>query len=82
MYLIGVSWKINNYREIALQDVFYKILSNVIHNRLKDGIKIFFEDYQNEFCKSKSTIDQIFVIRQILEKHYEYNKEIQIVCRY
>lgn len=33
IYKKGDPWKTNNYREIALQNVFYKPLANVIHRR-------------------------------------------------
>jgi len=79
IYKKGDPWKTNNYRGIALQDVFYKTLANVIHGRLEGYIENLLGDYQCGFCKSKSTIDQIFILRQILEKHYEFNKEIHIV---
>lgn len=29
------AWKTNNYRGIALQDIFYKSLANIIYNRLE-----------------------------------------------
>ena len=33
-------------------------------------------EYQCGFRKNRSTIDHIFSIRQILEKKWEYNKEV------
>jgi len=61
------SWKMNNYTGIALQDVFYKTLANIIHNKLEGYVENLLGDYQCGFCKSKSTIDQIFIFSQTLD---------------
>lgn len=46
-------------------------------------MQIYAEDivgnYQNVFRKNKSTIDHIFVIRQIMEKSYEFAKDLHMV---
>lgn len=60
---------------IVLQDVFYKSLANVIQNKLEGYIENLLGDYQCEFCKLKSIIDQIFILRQILEKHMSLTKK-------
>jgi hypothetical protein len=36
-------------------------------------------DYQCGFRKNRSTIDQIFAVRQILEKYYEHGADIHIL---
>lgn len=33
-------------------------------------------DYQAGFRKNRSTLDQIFILRQSLEKFYEYDKQL------
>lgn len=63
----------SNYRGITLLNISYKILSNVLCGRLmkySDGI---IGQYQTGFRKGKSTTDQIFSLRQILEKTIEFN---------
>jgi hypothetical protein len=51
----------------------YKILSNILLSRLiPDAYKIT-GDHQYGFQRNRSTTDQIFYIRQILEKKWEYN---------
>lgn len=37
------------------------------------------ENYQNRFRKKKSTTDHIFVIRQIMEKRYEFTKDLHMI---
>ncbi|PSN41362.1 hypothetical protein C0J52_19113 [Blattella germanica] len=56
----------NNYRGISLLSTSYKILANILVSRLRDHQCALFR-------RKRSTIDQIFSIRQILEKKLEYN---------
>jgi len=63
--------KVENYRGISLLNTKYKILALVILNRLQKYSEGIIGDYQSEFRMGRSTIDHIFVIRQIMEKYYE-----------
>jgi hypothetical protein len=63
----------NNYRGISLLSAAYKILSNILLARLTPYVNEITGDYQCGFHRNRSTIDQIFYIRQILEKKWEYN---------
>ena len=65
----------SNYRGICLLTVGYKIVTKLIYNRLKRYCEVMVGDYQSGFRTSRSTIDQIFTIRQIMEKCWEYDKE-------
>jgi hypothetical protein len=71
----------NNYRAISLLPTSYKILSNILLSRLSSYIDENFRDHQCGFRRNRSTnlltprplvcertTDQIFCIRQILEK--------------
>jgi hypothetical protein len=50
------------------------MLSNIILSRLVPYIDEIIEDHQCGFRRNRSTTDQIFCIRQILEKKWEYNE--------
>ncbi|XP_055855997.1 uncharacterized protein LOC129919171 [Episyrphus balteatus] len=60
-----------NYRGISLLNISYKILSAVLCERLKPFVNNLIGPYQCGFRPGKSTIDQIFTLRQILEKTQE-----------
>ncbi|XP_060665808.1 uncharacterized protein LOC132798106, partial [Drosophila nasuta] len=60
-----------NYRGISLIAISYKVLSSVICERLKPYTSTLIGPYQCGFRPGKSTIDQIFTLRQILEKTHE-----------
>lgn len=68
-----------NYRGIFLLNTSYKILSNLLLNRLKPFIKEIIEEYQAGFMVGKSTIDQIHIIKQIAEKSHEFNKDVHML---
>jgi len=54
----------------------YKILYNILFSRLIPYAKEIIWDHQCGFRRNRSTIDQTFCIRQILEKKWEYNEEV------
>jgi hypothetical protein len=49
------------------------MLSNILLSRLIPYADEIIGDHQCGFRRNRSTIDQIFYIRQILEKKWEYN---------
>jgi sorting nexin-29 len=63
----------NNYRGISLLSTAYNILSNILLARLTPDFNAIIGDHQCEFRRNRSNIDQIFYIRQILEKKWECN---------
>ena len=65
-----------NYRGISLLNVCYKILSQLINLKLKPYVREIVGEYQAGFMPGKSTTDQIFIMRQIWEKMWEYNREV------
>jgi hypothetical protein len=54
----------------------YKILSNILLSRLVAYIDEIIVDHQCWFRSNRSTTDQIFCIRQILEKKWKYNETV------
>jgi sorting nexin-29 len=62
----------SNYRGISLLSTSYKILSNVLLARLTPYADEIMGDHQCGFRRNRSTTDQIFYIRQTLEKMCEF----------
>jgi hypothetical protein len=63
----------SNYRGISLLSTSYKILSRILLSRLIPYADEIIRDHQCGFQRNRSKNDQIFCIRQILEKLWEYN---------
>jgi hypothetical protein len=67
-----------NYRGISLQSVPGKVFTKMIHNRMKQYVEEFLGEEQAGFRSGRSTIDQIFTMRQIMEKATEHNQDLFI----
>jgi hypothetical protein len=61
----------HNYRGISLLSTSYKILSNILLSRFVPYIDEIIGEHQCGFRHNRSTTDEIFCIRQILEKKWE-----------
>jgi hypothetical protein len=70
--------KCENYRGITLLNVAYKILSCIILERLKEYSEEILGEYQWGFTPHRRT-DQIFVVRQILEKFYVHDIDLHLL---
>jgi len=66
----------NNYRGIALLNTTYKVLSRCILNKIKPIFEGILGDYQRGFRPNRSTTDQIFILKQIFQKMWGYDKEV------
>ena len=64
-----------NYRGISLLPSAYKVLSKILSTKLEPHTEAFLSEYQAGFRKQRSTSDQLFSIRQIVQKSYEMNVE-------
>jgi hypothetical protein len=65
IYKKGEKSKCSNYRGISLLSTVYKILATVINNRLTTYAKDLLSQEQNGFRINRSTMDKIFIMRQI-----------------
>ena len=65
----------SNYRGICLLNTAYKVFARLLYTRLEPYAEDCTGDYQAGFRADRSTSDQIFAIRQILQKTREFNIE-------
>ena len=61
-----------NYRAISLISVSSKVLMRVLLNRMKPKFEEGLRKEQAGFRGGRSTVDQIFALRQVLEKRWEF----------
>jgi hypothetical protein len=76
VYKKGDRLDCNNYRPITLLNVVYKIFAIILNQRLVDIVEPMLGEYQSGFRPNRTTIENIFMVRQIIEKCYEYNIDI------
>lgn len=76
LYKKGDRFNCANYRGITLLSVVYKVLSTVLLNRIKPFAEKAIGEYQCGFRSGRSTTDQIFNIRQIMERMWEFGIDI------
>jgi hypothetical protein len=66
----------DNYRGISLLNVTSKLFSRMILNRIQQLIDNQLLEAQAGFRANRSTIDQIFTMKMIMEKRKEFNKPL------
>ena len=66
-----------NYRGTAPRNAAYKILLNTILGKIKPYIEKVMGDYQNGFRDGISVIDNIFTLKIINQKLWEYTQSVQ-----
>ncbi|XP_039278735.1 uncharacterized protein LOC111055532 [Nilaparvata lugens] len=69
----------NNYRGKTLLNIAYKIFSTIIFKRVTLYAEEELSEVQCEFRNNRGTTDQIFVMRQTMEKCYEFDVDLHIV---
>ena len=79
IYKKGDRMLCSNYRPITLLNVVYKIYTILINNKLSKAVEDKLEECQMGFRTNRSTIDNLFIIRQIIEKCHEFNIELHNV---
>ena len=65
-----------NYRGISLLSIPGKVFTKVLHQRLKRYVESCLNEEQAEFRPGKSTMNQLFAIRQISEKYFDMNRTL------
>ena len=68
----------NNWRGITLLPIASKVFSRILINRIQAGVDSTLRKEQAGFRKSRGTVDQIFIIRNILEQVNEWNATMYI----
>jgi len=63
----------SNYRPITLLNMAYKIFTILLNNRLPKVVDSKLSEAQAGFRPNRSTLDNLFIIRQTFEKCREYN---------
>jgi sorting nexin-29 len=76
IYKQGDKLQCRNYRGISLLNVTYKIFTNLLTRYIEPYVEEILGDYQCGFRKGRSTTDQIFCLRMILERVCEYKVDI------
>ena len=76
VYKKGDRLNCNNYRPIKLINITYKIFATLLNKRLIENVQNKLEGNQMGFRSNRSTIDNIFIIRQIFQKSHEYNTDL------
>ena len=62
-----------NYRGISLLNAAYKVYAKILYNRLTPHAETVIGEYQCGFRRDRSTSDQIFNLRLILQRGREFN---------
>jgi endonuclease/exonuclease/phosphatase family metal-dependent hydrolase/ribosomal protein S28E/S33 len=76
VYKKGDKLRCENYRGISLLCTSYKVFSKILESRIKPLADKITGEYQGGFRTGRSTTDQIFSVKQVLEKCWEYNIEV------
>jgi len=79
IYKKGDPKKVENYRDISLLNIAYKVLSIAILHRFEKYLSKIIGEYQCGFMKDKSTSDCIITLKQIMEKFYDYDKDLHLI---
>ena len=68
----------SNYRGISLLCHSSKVFSSILLRRIKNRTEEILSEAQAGFRANRSTIDQIFVLRQLAEQYEEFGRELYV----
>lgn len=68
----------SNWRGVTLLPIASKVLSRILINRIQDGVDHTLRKEQAGFRRGRGTINQIFILRNILEQANEWNATMYI----
>ncbi|KAK6764071.1 hypothetical protein RB195_024411 [Necator americanus] len=68
----------SNYRGVFLLRVMYKVLERIILDRLIKHHEETTRDEQAGFRPGRSTVDQVFIVRRVIEIWQRYSKPMQL----
>lgn len=75
----GDKMRCENYRGIALLEVVYKILTNILRKKLNQYTEKILGEYQAGFRSNRSTTDQIFALKEIQTTCYEHKIAVYVL---
>jgi hypothetical protein len=67
-----------NWRGVTLLPLASKVLSKILINRIQGGVDTLLRKEQAGFRRGKGTVDQIFILRNILEQANEWNATLYV----
>jgi hypothetical protein len=65
-----------NNRAVTLQGITHKILANILYVKLVPHAEEITGEYEGCFQRGRSTVDQSFTTKQMLEKCWEQNTDV------
>jgi hypothetical protein len=65
----------SNYRGVSLQPVAYKVFAKILTSRLQPFTDKYLQSFQTGFRPGMTTTDQVFCVRQIVQKSHEKQVE-------
>lgn len=75
----GDKQECNNSRGISLLSTPGKVFTRILLNRIKESVDESLRENQSGFRKGRGCSDQIFFLRQLIEKKIEFNEEV-VIC--